>query len=108
MFPDCTICDRHLSSTTIDEADDASNAVRCDLAGVLQTHPDLGPAWLPIYGSTTAFLRGYDSGGRVGRAWLSTTPYPLRSSLRRTARRRLTLVGGVSWGLDPCGSSARR
>ncbi len=60
------------------------------MAGVLQTHSDLGPAWLPIYGNTTAFLRGYDSGGRVCRAWLSTTPYPLRSSLRRTGRRRLT------------------
>ena len=66
----------------------------CDLAGVLQTHPDLGPAWLPIYGRTTVFFRGYDSGGRVCRAWPSTTPYPLRSSLRRTGRRRLTLVGG--------------
>ena len=80
----------------------------CDLAGVLQTQPDLGPAWLPIYGNTTAFLRGYDSGGRVCRAWLSTTPYPLRSSLRRTGRRRLTLVGGVSWGLTHMGSPARR
>ena len=80
----------------------------CDLAGVLQTHPDLGPAWLPIYGRTTVFFRGYDSGGRVGRAWPSTTPYPLRSSLRRTGRRRLTLVGGVSWGLRPMCSPARR
>jgi hypothetical protein len=73
----------------------------CDLAGVLQTHPDPGPAWPLTYGHSAALLRGYDPGVRAGLAWLSTTSYPLRSSLRRTVRRRLTLVGGVSWGLDP-------
>ena len=98
---DTVRCDRHLSTTTIDLQTMRTPRYGCDLAGVLQTHSDLGPAWLPIDGNTTAFLRGYDSGGRVCRAWPSTTPYPLRSSLRRTGRRRLTLVGGVSWGLDP-------
>ena len=99
----CTICDRHLSWRRWTKQMMQTTRYGCDLAGVLQTHPDLGPAWLLIYENSAAFLRGYDSGGRVCRAWPSTTPNPLRSSLRRTGRRRLTLLGGVSWGLDTHG-----
>ena len=53
----------------------------CDLAGVLQTQPDLGPAWLPIYGGT--FAATTRVGVCVGHG---LRPRPLRFAARYVGR----------------------
>ena len=53
----------------------------CDLAGVLQTQPDLGPAWLPIYGGT--FAATTRAGVWVGQG---LRPPPIRFAARYVGR----------------------
>ena len=56
----------------------------CDLAGVLQTHSDLGPAWLPIYGNTQ---HSYAATTRVGVCvGHYFRPHPIRFAARYVGR----------------------